>query len=214
MLMTGDESGRIAGVVLAAGTSSRMGQNKLLLPIGGVSMLRRAVAAAGDGGLDPVLVVLGHQSERALEELAGISCTPILNTEYARGMNSSVRAGISAVRPDASGAVLMLADMPFVSAGMVRRLVDRYRATRAKLVVSIYGEVLAPPIFYRRDLFSELGDTLDGDGCGKRVMKRHRSDAVEICWPYSLLTDLDLQEDLERVRAQLDSGHAGASITA
>lgn len=214
MRMTGNESGSIAGVVLAAGISSRMGRNKLLLPIGGLSLLRRAVATAFDGGLDPVLLVLGHQSERALEELAGLCCTPVLNTEYARGMNSSVRAGISAVPPDAPGVVLMLADMPFVSAGMVRKLIDRYRATRAKLVVSIYGEVLAPPIFYRRDLFGDFDDTLDGDGCGKRVVKQHRAQAVEVCWPYSLLTDLDLQEDLDRVRAQLDGGHAGASITA
>src|SRR5260370_2968213 len=129
-------------------------------------------------------------------------------------MNGVGRWGIFAVPPDARGAVLMLADMPFVSAGMVRKVVDRYRATGAKLVVSIYGEVLAPPIFYRRDLFGDFDDPLDGDGCGKRVVKQHRGQAVEVRWPYSLLTDLDLQEDLERVRALLDSGHVGASITA
>jgi molybdenum cofactor cytidylyltransferase len=107
-------------------------------------------------------LLLGHQSERALDELAGLSCTPILNTEYARGMNSSVRAGISAVPPDVSGAVLMLADVPFVSAGMVRHLIERYRDTPAQLVVSAYGEVLAPPILYRRDLFGELCSSVDG----------------------------------------------------
>jgi len=193
--MTDDNFGRIAGVVLAAGTSSRMGQNKLLLTIGGVSLLRRAVAAAGAGGLNPVLVVLGHQSERALGELAGLFCTPILNTQYARGMNSSVRAGVSAVPADASAAVLMLADMPFVSPGMLRELIDRYRATGARLVVSTYGDVPAPPILYRRDLFGELGDSLDGDGCGKRVVKQHCAHAVEIRWPSSALIDLDSPDD-------------------
>ena len=193
--MTPDPLHRIAGVVLAAGTSSRMGQNKLLLRVGGVSLLRRAVAAACAGGLEPVVVVLGHGFERVLGELAGLCCAPILNAQYARGMNSSVRVGISAVPPDASGAVMMLADMPFVSAGMVRQLVDRFRDTGAQMVVSKYGDVLAPPVIYRRDLFGELIGQGDGDGCGKRVMIRHRAHAVEIRWPSSALVDLDSPAD-------------------
>ncbi len=205
-VMTPDPLHRIAGVVLAAGTSSRMGRNKLLLRVGGVSLLRRAVAAACVGGLEPVLVVLGHQRERALDELVGLSCIPIFNGEYARGMNSSVRAGLSGVPADACGAVLMLADMPFVSAGMVSELIARYRATGAPLVMPSYGELLAPPIFYRRDLFGELTGTPDGDGCGKRVVKQHRAHAVEVQWPSSLLTDLDSPEDFERVGAKICLG--------
>src|SRR5258706_7987926 len=103
--MTDDRSGRLAGVVLAAGTSSRMGRNKLFEPLGGTSVLRRAVGIAREAGLDPVLVVLGHQSDRALRELAGLRCAPVLNAEFARGMNTSLRAGISAVPGDASGEI-------------------------------------------------------------------------------------------------------------
>jgi molybdenum cofactor cytidylyltransferase len=94
----------------------------------------------------------------------------------------------------------MLADMPFVSAGMLGELIDRYRATGARLVVSTYGDVPAPPILYRRDLFGELGDSLDGDGCGKRVVKQHRAHAVEIRWPSSALIDLDSPDDWQGVR--------------
>ena len=203
--MKDDRSGRVAGVLLAAGTSSRMGRNKLFLRLGGTSVLRRAVATAREAGFDPVLVVLGHESDRALAELEGLSCTPVLNQEYASGMNTSVRAGISAVPADATGAVLMLADMPFVTAGMLRSLVDRYRAGEEPLVVSTYGEVLAPPIFYGRRLFGELR-ALDGDGCGKRVVKAHRAEAIEVEWPPSALTDLDVPDDLERVRTWIEGG--------
>ena len=203
--MTDDRSGRLAGVVLAAGTSSRMGRNKLFEPLGGTSVLRRAVGTAREAGLDPVLVVLGHQSDRALMELAGLRCTPVLNAEFARGMNTSLRAGISAVPDDASGAVLMLADMPFVTAAMVRALVERYRASEAPLVASVYGEVLAPPILYGRPLFGELR-TLAGDGCGKQVVKAHRAEAIEVRWPASALTDLDVPEDLDRVRSRIEGG--------
>ena len=203
--MTGDRSGRVAGVLLAAGTSRRMGRNKLFLPLGGISVLRRAVAAARGAGLDPVLVVLGHESDRALAELQGLPCTPVINEEYARGMNTSVRAGISAVPDDASGAVVMLADMPFVTAGMVRALVEQYRSSEAPLVVSTYGDVLAPPILYGRALFPELR-ALDGDGCGKRVVKAHREEAVEVAWDPVALADLDVPDDVERVRTRMEGG--------
>src|SRR5712671_5033120 len=179
--MKDDRSGRVAGVVLAAGTSRRMGRNKLFLRLGGTSVLRRAVAAAREAGLDPVLVVVGHESERARAELEGVPCTPVLNPDFASGMNTSVRAGISAVPAGASGAVVMLADMPFVTAAMVRSLLERYRAGQAPLVVSLYGEVLAPPILYGRPLFAELR-ALDGETCGKRVVKAHRAEAIEIVW--------------------------------
>ena len=203
--MKGDRSGRIAGVLLAAGTSSRMGRNKLFLPLGGLSVLRRAVASADRAGLDPVLVVLGHESDRALAELEGVTCIPVINEEYARGMNTSVRAGISAVPDDASGAVVMLADMPFVTAGMLRTLVERYRSSETPVVVSTYGDVLAPPILYGRALFPELR-ALDGDGCGKRVVKAHHAEAVEVAWDPAALADLDVPDDVERVRTRIEGG--------
>ena len=201
--MTGDRSGRVAAVVLAAGTSSRMGRNKLFLQLGGTTVLRRAVTTALAAELDPVLVVLGHESDRARAELAGSPSTTIVNRDYGRGMNTSVGAGVAAIPSDAAGAVLMLADMPLVDAGMLRALVERYRASAAPLIVSTYGNVLAPPILYGRDLFAELS-ALDAEGCGKRVVKQHRGEAVELSWPASALSDLDVPEDVDRVRAQME----------
>jgi molybdenum cofactor cytidylyltransferase len=201
--MKDDRASRIAGVVLAAGTSSRMGKNKLFLKLGGTSVLRRAVATALEADLDPVLVVLGHESDRARAELADLPCTTVLNPSYASGMNTSVSTGIGAVPGHAGGAVLMLADMPLVDTAMLRALVERYRASSAPLVVSTYGEVLAPPILYGRALFAELR-ALDSDACGKRIVKQHRHEALELSWPASALTDLDVPDDVERVRAQIE----------
>ncbi len=207
--MTTDGRGRVAGVVLAAGTSSRMGVNKLLLPVGGSSLLRRTVSTATAAGLDPVLVVLGHESERARAELAGLPCRPVLNPHYARGINTSLRAGIAAVPGDAAAAVVMLADMPLVRASMVAALLARFRAGSAPLVLSVYGDVLAPPTLYGRALFPELGE-LQGEGCGKRVMKRHRAEAVEVAWPAAVLADLDAPEDLAGLRVLLEGSPADA----
>jgi len=197
-----DRRDSVAGVVLAAGTSSRMGQNKLLLDLGGQSVLRRAVRTAMEAGLDPVLVVLGHESERARRELHDLPCEVVLNPGYQEGIHSSLRTGIGAVPAGCSAAVVLLADMPLVDAAMIRTLVDRYRADGALLVVSDYESVDAPPILYDRRLFPELR-ALEGEGCGKRVVKRHSAEAIRIRWPARALTDLDLPDDLERVRTAL-----------
>jgi len=193
---------RVAGVLLAAGTSSRMGQNKLFLTLEGSTVLARAVRTAAAAGLDPILVVLGHESEQALRELAGLACTPVFNPDYARGIEASLRAGIAAVPEDAAAAVVLLADMPLVTAGMIQELVERGRHVPRPLVVSRYDDVVAPPILYGRWLFPELR-ALDGDGCGKRVVRRHREQAIEVAWPASALFDLDVPADLERARAGL-----------
>jgi molybdenum cofactor cytidylyltransferase len=195
---------RVAGVVLAAGVSSRMGSNKMLLQVGGRTLVRRAVSTALSGGLHPVLVVVGHESERVRAELSDLSCTPVLNPDYASGMNTSLRAGIMALPDDVSAAVVLLGDMPLVEASMVRALLDAFRRENAPLVVSTYGEVVAPPILYGRSLFPELR-ALTADACGKRVVKQHREEALELSWPSEALTDLDLPGDLQRVRARLEA---------
>lgn len=194
---------RVAGVILAAGTSSRMGTNKLFVELGGTTVLRRAVLTAAAAGLDPILVVLGHESKRAQVELTGVSCAQVVNPDYALGMNTSLRAGISGLPEGAPAAVVLLADMPFVTAEMVRQLVERWRAGSSPLVVSVYGDVVAPPILYASALFPELR-ALEADSCGKRVVRMHRGEALEISWPASALTDLDVPADVERVRAALE----------
>jgi molybdenum cofactor cytidylyltransferase len=199
--MTGDP---LAGVVLAAGLSSRMGRNKMLIELGGRTLVRRAVSTALSAGLDPVLVVVGHERERIQGELEGLRCTPVFNPGYALGIHSSLKAGIEALPPEATAAVVLLGDMPLVAAPMVRALVEAFLRGSSPLAISVYGEVIAPPIVYARSLFPELRE-IDGGGCGKRVVKQHRAEAVELRWPAETLTDLDSPQDVERVRARLEA---------
>ncbi len=200
--MAPDRRGAVAGVVLAAGSSSRLGRNKLLLEVGGSTVLRRSVAGAVAAGLEPVLVVLGHELDRALGELRGLDVRPVPNPDHSAGINTSLRAGIRAVPADAPAAVLLLADMPFVTADMIRAVVERFRSGTAPLVVSTYGGVLAPPTLYTRALFPELG-AAQGEGCGKRVTRRHRGEADELAWPAGALADIDVPGDVDRVRDAL-----------
>lgn len=191
-------SGPVAGILLAAGTSSRMGSNKLLFELHGESVLRGAARRALAGGLSPLLVVLGHQAERAAQELDGLLCQLIVNPSYEQGINSSLKTGVAAVPEESIAALVMLADMPFVTAEMIAALIARYRSTEAPLVISDYEGVNAPPMLYDRSLFGELL-AMTGEGCGRQVVKRHRHEAEVLPWPAAALADLDVPEDYARV---------------
>ena len=186
-----------AGVVLAAGASTRMGENKLLFRLDGESLVARAVRRAAEAGLDPVVVVLGHEAPRVERGLEGLPCRPVVNPDHASGQGSSFRAGIAAVAAAAPAAVVLLADMPHVTSAMIAALVERYRASGAPLVVSEYGGVPAPPTLYDRTLFAEI---VSGKGCGKDVVRRHRAEAEAVAWPAERLADLDEPGDVERLR--------------
>jgi molybdenum cofactor cytidylyltransferase len=182
-----------------------MGRNKLLFDIEGEALVRRAVKNALEAQLDPVIVVLGHEAERVRQEVADLPCLTTVNADYALGVNGSLKTGVRAVPSEANAVVVILADMPFVTADMIAMLVARYRSGTTPLVISDYAGVNAPPMLYDRILFPEL-QTMEGEGCGRQVVKRHRSEAAVASWPEAALTDLDVPEDYERVRLLLASG--------
>jgi len=199
-----EREGSIAGIVLAAGMSTRMGQNKLLMELEGETLIRRVVGRVSKAGVSPLVVVLGHDADRVQAALEGIPYAPVFNRDYERGVSSSLRAGIHAVSgTSAHAAIVLLADMPFVTTAMIMTLIARYRQSAAPLVVSDYDGVNAPPMLYDRSLFPELA-TYEGEGCGKQVVKRHRHEAESAKWPPEALADLDTPEDFERVKAPME----------
>lgn len=223
----------VAGIVAAAGASTRMGRrNKLLMEVGGEAMVRRVVATALQAGLDPVVVVTGHDREAVEAALADLPCRFVHNPEHMAGLHSSVAAGVSEVAsrsdrtaavahsnagnspegPSNAGhppnaAVVMLADMPFVTAEMLRALIARHRRTGALAVASRYRDgPTAPPVLYDRRLFGELA-VMDA-GCGRGVVRRHRQEVVVVEWPVGAGRDVDRPEHYRMAHAALaGDGH-------
>lgn len=193
-----ERSGPVAGILLAAGTSSRMGSNKLLFDLHGESVVRSAARRALAGGLSPLLVVLGHQADRVRQELEGLPCQTVVNPDYEQGINTSLKAGVAALPEGVQATMVLLSDMPFVTPEMIAGLIDRYRSNPAPLVISDYEGVNAPPMLYDRSLFGELL-AMTGEGCGRQVVKRHRHEAEVLAWPAAALADLDVPEDYARV---------------
>jgi molybdenum cofactor cytidylyltransferase len=195
-----DDSARVAGIVLAAGASRRMGHasNKLVLDVGGEPMVRRTVRRAIEARLDPVVVVTGHQPTRIRAALGGLECTFVENPAYSGPTSGSLHAGLRALDTSVCAAVVMLGDMVHVGSAMLVALVERFRDSGARLAVSRYGEegVLAPPLLFRRELWPELL-AWSGEGCGKAVVIAHLDEAVLLDWPAEALRDIDTPEDYE-----------------
>ena len=195
----------MAVVVLAAGSSTRMGRNKLLLDLGGESVVRRTVRAALEAGIGPVTVVLGHEADLVRTELRGLACRIVVNADHERGVGTSIRVGVAQVGTGADGIVVALADMPFVTASMVATLAERHRSTGAPVVVSRYGETEAPPTLFARRLFPELL-AIDAERSARQVARRHQHEAAVVAWPPGALRDLDVVGDYEHARAELAEG--------
>jgi molybdenum cofactor cytidylyltransferase len=173
------------------------GTNKMFLELGGETLLRGAVLRAQMAALDPLIVVLGHEEARSREMLKGLRCEFAVNPEYRGPTSASLHAGLRMMAADVDRVVVMLADMVNVTPATLRAIVRTSGESNAPLVVSRYGDVKAPPILYRRELFDELF-AWTGEGCGKAVVQAHAHEAAFVDWPVSALEDVDTPADYQR----------------
>lgn len=187
----------IAAVVLAAGTSSRMGAHKLLLRLEGESLIRRVVRTLREVPVRDVVVVVGYDRAAVEAELTGLDVRFARNENYALGMGSSFAAGVRALDDGVEAALFVLADRPFVTVDLYRRLLESYRRTRAPLVAGSYDGIVAPPHVVRRDLFAQVGN----DGVGIRpLLEQLGTAAVVLDFPREALFDIDEPADFERAQ--------------
>ncbi len=190
---------RVAAIVLAAGASTRMGRNKLLLPVEGEAMVHRTVRRVRDAGCDPVIVVTGHDAELVRGALRTLEVSFATSPAPTGPTSASLHAGLHAMPADVDAALVMLADMVQVTTPMLRALIDAAATGSEPLGVSRYGDVLAPPLLFRRALWPELL-AWHGEGCGKAVVRAHEAEARMHDWPEPALQDVDTPADYDSVR--------------
>lgn len=188
----------VGAVVLAAGSSSRMGSPKQTLRFRGESLLRRAALAALGAGCRPVVVVTGANAELSRRELDGLDVREVFNPHWETGMASSIRAGVEALADaDAGAVVLVLCDQPHVTAEVISDLVAAHRATRRSVVASTYGGSYGVPALFGRPLFAELA-RLEGAAGAKQVIKRHAAEAHFLSFRGGEV-DVDTPDDFSRL---------------
>ena len=192
----------VSAVVLAAGASTRMGRQKLLLPLDGEPLVRRVVRTVCGAGFDEVLVVVGSEHEQVIRALEGLPVRHAVNPDYATGMGSSFWTAVENL-PESDAAMFALADQPLVTSADYRRLLDAHRQQLSPIVSVRYGEVMAPPHLFARELFTELAALEHG---ARPVLLRHRDKTTILKFPPELLVDMDTPEDYEEVKRRLSSG--------
>ena len=186
----------VGAVILAAGSSSRMGRPKQTLQFQGMSLLKRAVIAALDATCRPVVVVTGAHAELSRRELDQLDVHEAFNPDWETGMGSSVRTGIEAllsIDADVAAAVLLLCDQPHVTSAVVSNLLAAHRTTEKPLIASAYGESFGVPALFSRTLFTELAQ-LAGSSGAKEIIKRHAFEANFLPFPEGEV-DVDTPDD-------------------
>lgn len=206
-------AGNVAGVLLAAGEGSRLGQPKALVVVGGQSLARRGIALLRDGGTDPVIVVTGAGGLGALGPggpdragsggagLAGV--ITVHNPLWHTGMGSSLAAGLAAAPDRSRAAVVALADQPLVGPAAVRRLIQAH-ADGASVVVACYQGRPRNPVLIGRQHWPEVAELAAGD-VGARPFLQARADLVTLveCGDTGRPDDVDTPDDLARVEELL-----------
>jgi CTP:molybdopterin cytidylyltransferase MocA len=198
---------RVAGIVLAAGESRRMGRAKALLPWNGRTFLESVVTALQAGGADPILVVLGHDAETIR---AGARTGPagiVLNDDYRRGQFSSLQAGVATLPPGCAAALVALVDQPHASPELVRMLIEAFVASGAPIVRPAWRGRGGHPLLLSAETFAEIVHR-PAEATTFDIVQKFRDRMIEVPAPDdSILVDFDTPEELAAHRAA--SGTAG-----
>jgi molybdenum cofactor cytidylyltransferase len=190
---------KTAGIILAAGSSSRYGQPKQLLDWKGKSFIRHVTETALRSALEPVVVVTGFQHAEIESQLQDLPVSIVYNMDYEQGQSTSIKAGISALPENVGAAVFLLADQPQIPVEIIRALVESHASDLQEILAPlVLEEKRANPVLFDRVTFPSLL-TLQGDVGGRGIFDRHKVSYLP--WHDDILIfDVDKPEDYERLK--------------
>jgi CTP:molybdopterin cytidylyltransferase MocA len=187
----------VAGILLAAGQGSRLGQPKALLAVGGQPLAARGVALLHEGGAAPVIVVTGATAV----DLPGV--ITVHNPDWRTGMGSSLVAGLATVPDSCPAAVVALVDQPLVGPEAVRRLIAAHQAG-ATVAVAAYGGQPRNPVLLAREHWPEVTALATGDAGARPFLRAHPELITLVeCGDTGRPDDIDTQADLARIASLL-----------
>ena len=194
----------ISAVILAAGESRRMGkQNKLLLPVGGESLLFKLVKSVCASDVGQVLVVIGYEADKIRLELKDLPLSFVYNPNFSEGMTTSIKSGVKEVSPDCDGLLICLADMPFIKTSDINKLIRAYVLNRIKekrlIVVPVFKGQQGNPVLFSSEFRNDILEHKKGSGC-RGVIMNYPESVKEIEMDNdNMLLDVDTLEDYQNV---------------
>jgi molybdenum cofactor cytidylyltransferase len=185
-------------ILLAAGSSSRMGQSKQLLPIAGEPLLKRSARVAISSGAEHVVVVTGSDSDLITKAISDLSLHIINNPDWKLGMGKSLKTGLTSLldrAPDTGAVLVMVCDQPELTSEHLSNLILSYHQNKNPVVASAYANTLAVPALFDRSLFSELLSLGDEEGA-RQIIRKYAGRAASVPFAGGA-TDLDTPEDYQ-----------------
>ena len=197
--MVGGVAVKIGAVILAAGSSSRLGQPKQLLQYRGRTLVRRAAEAALCAGCAPVAVVVGRERKEIADNLDDLKVIILPNESWQRGIGTSIRKGVEALK-GCDGLIILACDQPHVAQTLIQQLIARQRETRKPMVASAYAGTLGVPALFLSAFFEQLLSLGEKEGA-KALLISRPNEVTEIDFPAGAV-DLDTPEDWARLQAR------------
>ncbi len=196
--MTESKTGLVSAILLAAGKSERVGQNKLLLPFGGRTVLQRTLDNLLASRAGEITVVLGSRAQEINDTIGDRRVTVVLNPNYARGMSTSLITGLGMVSQGARFILVALGDQPLITTHIYNRLIEAALATDKGMVVPTYKGERGNPILvstgYRADLLKQSGDL-----GGRELLKAYPGDVLEVPVDSdAILVNINTKEEYEK----------------
>lgn len=197
---------RVSGVLLAAGLSSRFGDDppKQLVRTGGVPQVRRIATEALASSLDELIVVVGHRADEVQSLVDDLDLRKIENGNYTDGQSTSVRAGLAAVSESMDAVLFLTCDQPYLDRQTIDQILDAYRQAPTKILVPTHKGQRGSPVLFSRALFAELAG-LEGDRGGRQLFAEHPGEiqSVELLSGQPL-ADFDTPAELAALLLQGD----------
>ena len=190
----------IAGVVLAAGLARRMGRQKLLLQLSGKPVVRWSVEHVA-GHVEDVVIVTGPDDAALRQALEGLAVRFAVNPRPQDGQGTSIAAGIAALKPWTTAALIALGDQPRMPAAIVPALLDAFRRSGKPIVAPVYRGVQGTPVLFSSEVFAELR-ALKGDAGARAVVKEDPERVETVTFDLAMPPDVDTPEDYAKLHVQ------------
>jgi molybdenum cofactor cytidylyltransferase len=190
-------SNQVAGIILAAGGSSRFGSPKQLLPWRGTSVLNSVVSTAFDTGLAPVIVVLGANAEQ-IEPSLPKECVVVRNNAWSEGQSSSIRIGLAQLSEEIDGVLVLMGDQPQVNPHFCSSIIQKGLEC-GKITIPYVNDRRANPVFFPKHTLKRLGQ-VTGDQGGRAIFSEFQVEYLP--WLDDCMAlDIDTPEDYEKLKA-------------
>lgn len=202
--------GKITGVLLAAGMSRRMGQNKLLLPYGERTVIEESLSHLHCSTVDNIIVVTGFEGERISARIAPLlnqRISVMHNPDYALGRAESIKCALRALDADVGATLFMVADKPGVKTELINRAIARFRVEQPGILYIKTPAGRGHPIIFARRMFSRLA-RLSGDVIGNKLIADHEDQVVEVA-DDTIQIDLDTMDDYRKLTREYNGYPAG-----